>query len=541
MRCFMRKISLLLLIFSLFLIFIVGCPSTPTPSEKFTLYVSKTGQGSVTKVPDKETYNKNENVELTAQPDTGWEFSQWQGDLSGSDNPKNITMNSNKNVTAIFTQIIPDTYTLTISASPSNGGAVGKNPDKQSYNENESITINATPNEGWIFINWVKGNTLFETLSSTTFNIKENMNLIAVFEEIPPVEYSLTISASPNEGGQINKIPDKINYSENENVTIIATPNEGWNFVDWMNGEQVFETEQSSTFNINENLDLTAVFREQDISIEIGWVDQPTTLLAGSNNYTFSWNSTVTEINKAETEYICILDGNEVTQSSDQFTANGFGVGNHTFSVKAVNGLSESETLFTEFEYLGDNISFDVNGGDFFVSLSEDSTPVEDAELEIIDGKFDVSGDKFEATITCSVVLLEPEALIKIAKILIAATIDNFFFPKESVDNSTSGDYFKFYLSKIDQDYKPTEIKIYARGSLTNNDMSFNGPGQLSYDPNHPEAVTDAGTMTTQSKVYIDESRKINLVGEPKFTLNTEGWNPTIKIKQASDFDFSQE
>ncbi len=537
----MKKILPLLLIFSLFLIFIVGCPSTPTPSEKFTLDISTIGQGSVTKDPNNATYTKNQSVELTAHPDTGWKFSQWQGDASGNDNPKTITMNSNKNITAVFTQIIPDNYTLTVSASPSNGGLVSKYPDQQSYIENESITINATPNIGWIFINWFKGNSLYETLSSTTFNIKENMNLIAFFEEQPLAEYNLTVSASPNEGGQVNKIPNKTSYTENENVTITATPNEGWNFINWRKGGQIFETEQSSTFNINENLDLTAVFNEQDITIEIGWVNQPTTLIAGSNNYTFSWNATVTEITKGETEYICTLDGNEVTQSLTEFTANDLIVGTHTFSVKAVNGSSESETLNTEIEYLGDNVSFDVNGGNFYVSLTEEATPIEDAELEIIDGKFDVSGDRFEATITCSVILLDPEALIKIAKILIAATLDNFFFPKKSVDNSTSGDYFKFYLSKIDQDYKPSEIKIYARGSLTDNNMSFNGPGQLSYDPNHPEAVTDAGTMTAQSQVYIDESREINLVGEPKFTLNTEGWSPTITIKQANDFDFSQE
>jgi hypothetical protein len=41
-------------------------------------------------------------VQLTAVPDSFAEFSGWSGDLSGSDNPATITMDSDKNVTATF-------------------------------------------------------------------------------------------------------------------------------------------------------------------------------------------------------------------------------------------------------------------------------------------------------------------------------------------------------------------------------------------------------------------------------------------------------
>jgi hypothetical protein len=45
-------------------------------------------------------------VTLTAVPDPGWSFVAWSGNLSGSVNPKNITMDTDKNVIATFSSII---------------------------------------------------------------------------------------------------------------------------------------------------------------------------------------------------------------------------------------------------------------------------------------------------------------------------------------------------------------------------------------------------------------------------------------------------
>ena len=57
------------------------------------------------KSPEKATYHYGDVVELTANPNTGWQFAGWSGALSGSENPKTITIDGNKTVTASFTQI----------------------------------------------------------------------------------------------------------------------------------------------------------------------------------------------------------------------------------------------------------------------------------------------------------------------------------------------------------------------------------------------------------------------------------------------------
>jgi uncharacterized repeat protein (TIGR02543 family) len=61
--------------------------------------------GKVLMEPEGGTYNSGAFVTLTAEPDSGYVFDGWSGSLTGEQNPALITMNQNKNITAIFKQI----------------------------------------------------------------------------------------------------------------------------------------------------------------------------------------------------------------------------------------------------------------------------------------------------------------------------------------------------------------------------------------------------------------------------------------------------
>ena len=77
-----------------------------------TLTVHHTGNGSVSLSPAGGTYNEGTVVTLTATPVAGWEFTGWSGDLTGTNNPATITMDADKTVMAIFSQLgqtyVPD-------------------------------------------------------------------------------------------------------------------------------------------------------------------------------------------------------------------------------------------------------------------------------------------------------------------------------------------------------------------------------------------------------------------------------------------------
>lgn len=52
--------------------------------------------------PSGREYPHGTIVELTPKPKAGWEFDSWSGDLTGNENPKRITVDKQKNVTAKF-------------------------------------------------------------------------------------------------------------------------------------------------------------------------------------------------------------------------------------------------------------------------------------------------------------------------------------------------------------------------------------------------------------------------------------------------------
>lgn len=80
---------------------VYGGPATT--GTNYTLTTSTNGSGTIDLNPAGGTYASGTVVTVTANPASGWQFSGWSGDLSGSLNPTTITMNSNKSITATFT------------------------------------------------------------------------------------------------------------------------------------------------------------------------------------------------------------------------------------------------------------------------------------------------------------------------------------------------------------------------------------------------------------------------------------------------------
>ena len=74
-------------------------------SSNFILTVNATN-GTVAKNPNQPTYASGTSVQLTATPNTGFQFTGWSGDASGSANPLTVLMNGNKNITANFAPIV---------------------------------------------------------------------------------------------------------------------------------------------------------------------------------------------------------------------------------------------------------------------------------------------------------------------------------------------------------------------------------------------------------------------------------------------------
>ena len=92
--------------------------------KKFQLTIINDGLGSVSKTVIKSgaaEYTDGSVVELTASANSGWEFVKWAGALSGTDNPKQVTLKSKTAVIAVYKNLAPivlDNDGITLKAKP---------------------------------------------------------------------------------------------------------------------------------------------------------------------------------------------------------------------------------------------------------------------------------------------------------------------------------------------------------------------------------------------------------------------------------------
>ncbi len=199
------------------------------------------------------SYNSGDVVTVKATPATGYIFTGWSGDVTGTSSSVTITMDGSKSVTANFQLKAPDKYTLTTAASPSAGGAVS---GAGSYNSGDVVMVKATPATGYIFTGWSGDAT--GTSTSVSITMDDSKSVIANFQLKTPDKYTLTATASPVEGGTVNGAG---NYDAGATVTITVTPATGYIFTGWSG--DIVDTSPEVTLVMSSDKTVTANFEEQ--------------------------------------------------------------------------------------------------------------------------------------------------------------------------------------------------------------------------------------------------------------------------------------
>lgn len=214
---------------------------------RYLLDVDLTGGGDVTKLPNQPNYLADETVSVTATPDVGWRFVDWQGDLSGQAASLDITMNRDITSTAVFTQIIYSIETATIGM-----GSVVLNPNQPGYTYGNKVTATAVADPGWLFKEW-QGD-LSGDEASRNLTITDNLQITAEFERI----YTLDVVQIGQ--GTVITNPNNPYYFPGDTIQMSAEPKPGWVFIGWSGDIDSSNTQIS--FKINKDLSITATFKE---------------------------------------------------------------------------------------------------------------------------------------------------------------------------------------------------------------------------------------------------------------------------------------
>ncbi len=252
---------------------------------QLSLTLNTTGAGSVTLNPPGGEYNPSTVVTLTATPATGFEFTGWSGDLSGTTNPAALTMTSNKTVTAIFTP------QMTLTTNTVGSGTITLNPAGGVYNVGAVVRLTAAPATGFQFSGWSGDLSGTATLDSLTMN--ENKTVTATFTALPPPQYNLT--ANKIGSGTVTLSPAGGVYNENTKVHLTATPAQDYEFTGWSGDLSGVSSLDSLTMDGNKTV--TATFAQvpgavTHVETRIGGASNATTVatlghLTAANNHLY--------------------------------------------------------------------------------------------------------------------------------------------------------------------------------------------------------------------------------------------------------------
>ncbi len=156
------------------------CYNTPSEeditTEYFKLTTVSSGNGTIETLPQTSYFENGAHVTINAVADAGWRFDRWENDLSSTSISESITMDSDKNITAVFQQ---EEYTLTINTQ--GNGSISLNPENGIYSSGTEVTISASADSGWIFDRWEGDLESFNNAENITMD--SNKNLTAIFIE----------------------------------------------------------------------------------------------------------------------------------------------------------------------------------------------------------------------------------------------------------------------------------------------------------------------------------------------------------------------
>ncbi len=228
-----------------------------------TIYGTVSGAGS---------YNYLSANTIGATPNYGYHFTQWND--GNTNNPRILILTQDTAFTAQFTK---NTYSIVaLSADTVMGSVTGT--DSLEYLDSVSLTV--TTNYGYHFTMWSDGNTanprMVQVTRDSLFTAQFDYN-----------QYSIALAVDTTIHGTVSGAGD---YNYLSARTITATPNYGYHFTTWNDGD----TNNPRTLTLTRDTAFTALFAKNTYSIAALSDDTVMGTVAGTSTLEYLDTATLT-------------------------------------------------------------------------------------------------------------------------------------------------------------------------------------------------------------------------------------------------------
>ena len=273
------------------------------------------------------TYQQGQSCTVTATANAGYTFTNWteNGSVVSTQASYTFTVNSNHNLVANFQEQI-QYYNIRLSANPFNGGTV---TGGGSFQQGQTCTISATANDGYTFINWTENGNVVSTEASYSFTVTGSRRLVANFQV---QTFTISLSANPANAGTVS---GDGTYAYGDSCTVIARPNQRYEFINWTENGVEVSTEQSYTFTVTADRTLVANFAMPMVEIRATVDPEEAASISGTGTYQYGDTVTLTLARNEDWSFVNWTEDDEVV--SEEMT--------YTFVA------TESHDLVAHFEY----------------------------------------------------------------------------------------------------------------------------------------------------------------------------------------------
>jgi hypothetical protein len=225
-------------------------------------------------------YDSSKTFQITE--DEGYHISQLFVDGSQTNIVKSYTFNNVKEDHSIEILFSKDTMSISASSYPAEGGTI---TGSGNYEYGTTVTLVASANNGYKFINWTEGSDTLSSDSSYIFVLKSYRSFVAHFSTNT---YNISTSSEPPDGGTTT---GNGNYEFMSEVTVTALPNAGYDFKYWTQDSSIVSNDSVFTFSITTHRQLVAHFSKKIFLIAASCNPASGGTITGSGN--FEYGSTV--------------------------------------------------------------------------------------------------------------------------------------------------------------------------------------------------------------------------------------------------------